>query len=807
MNDNGKLITFPQLVQEYQEIVTPKVQRDYAYGRDDAKVRQILNGMLDSMLDAVKADTSVTLDFVYGGPYVKQGNITAGMTPLDGQQRLTTLFLLFFYASLLKEHGKADEEISLLLHFKYETRQTATEFCRDLIEKIRPRLLRQYGEEKGKTIKELITDDPCYLVATYDNDPTIASMLNVLNRIEEMCREKGMIELEPCLWTRLMERQNIRFYTLPLDDFGLTDDLYIKMNSRGKLLTQFEIFKADVMAAIKDVEDSDPAAKGTLRETFSTKMDTQWIDMVWASTNQNIDDSHTELDVTTEADQHYFNLFKNVLALEYYRRDMISEQVKPENVRNHLAAKPQIIFSDTTSTERVISYFDTLYSIYKGRGFQAEWDDYFYYSADEVTGRTGKIRWFRRLNYRNLFEAAMGDSLSVPQTVYFYALLLLAETDYEDDVKQRCMRVIRNLVNGNERLVDVRNPKLPGFLKEAEYVIASQGIFQNVSEDGNIIINGEPHKIAFNQNCWTEEYVKCNAMPDEVARELLKYENHQMLQASLSLFIDFCRAKDDAATIDTDHLLRLLDRFDAIFSNTYTQYLDLLRINLLDKHTDYLQYDTNMDTANFHKRYFITSSWTLERPQLFIKYKDRHNQESLLERLEAMPLPEDMKVPDDKCKEFTTEDWQYYLAKYPKESNNPNTTYGIGMWEDKVNRPLELIILNSKQYGEYNLEWNMMNTTLFSKLNDGQAFYLDPHNCNPIVAAANGAKFDFKQDGWHVNTDIDLPSLLACRDDLSCKSEDDQYIVTFRSATHSEDYIELGLELVRHTRSKPQPTT
>jgi len=47
------------------------------------------------------------------------------------------------------------------------------------------------------------------------------------------------------LFNRLVddERPAITFELLPLEHFGLTDDLYIKMNARGKPLTSFETFK------------------------------------------------------------------------------------------------------------------------------------------------------------------------------------------------------------------------------------------------------------------------------------------------------------------------------------------------------------------------------------------------------------------------------------------------------------------------------------------------------------------------------------------------------------------------------------
>src|SRR5574344_1172847 len=113
MNNNeiGNLKTFCQLLDEENTIIIPKVQRDYAYGRVDPKVESVLDGMLTNILKAVCDDETIILDFVYGGSYVKKNKVVAGLIPLDGQQRLTTLFLLYFYASLLgDESGEAIDQ-------------------------------------------------------------------------------------------------------------------------------------------------------------------------------------------------------------------------------------------------------------------------------------------------------------------------------------------------------------------------------------------------------------------------------------------------------------------------------------------------------------------------------------------------------------------------------------------------------------------------------------------------------------------------------------------------------------------------
>lgn len=71
-NEIGKLETFHQLLNEENTIIIPKVQRDYAYGRNEQKVTDILDGMLTGILEAVRDNKSNVLDFVYGGSYVKK---------------------------------------------------------------------------------------------------------------------------------------------------------------------------------------------------------------------------------------------------------------------------------------------------------------------------------------------------------------------------------------------------------------------------------------------------------------------------------------------------------------------------------------------------------------------------------------------------------------------------------------------------------------------------------------------------------------------------------------------------------------
>jgi len=89
-------IAFCQLIRK-QRIEVPLIQRDYAQGREAQKdVRDDFLGALHEALALPAGDKKLplNLDFVYGS---MEADDMSRFLPLDGQQRLTTLFLLHWH--------------------------------------------------------------------------------------------------------------------------------------------------------------------------------------------------------------------------------------------------------------------------------------------------------------------------------------------------------------------------------------------------------------------------------------------------------------------------------------------------------------------------------------------------------------------------------------------------------------------------------------------------------------------------------------------------------------------------------------
>lgn len=276
------------------KIEIPIIQRDYAQGREGKEyLRQTF---LESLKNALDKNKVLKLDFVYGSTE------NGALQPLDGQQRLTTLWLLHWYIAM--RAGKLNEAGETLKKFTYETRISSREFCEELCKEFHFKdynLCKYHIECKPlekcprKSIVDFITSQT-WFYSSWKQDPTIQSMLRMLggtqkegkggkdipDGIEEVFGESSDFEK---YWEKLeSDNAPIVFYYLPLKDFGLSDDLYIKMNARGKQLTNFENFKADLVGYIQEKAEEENKKWKNLASSVNgipAKLDTEWTDIFW----------------------------------------------------------------------------------------------------------------------------------------------------------------------------------------------------------------------------------------------------------------------------------------------------------------------------------------------------------------------------------------------------------------------------------------------------------------------------------------------------------------------------------------------
>lgn len=209
-------------------VVIPGIQRHYVQGANNPKAESVRKQFIKEIFTAIeKKQNEFNLHFIYG-PINTNGEDS--FVPVDGQQRLTTLWLIARYAAEKAEPSDRKDLLSLLSRFTYEDRINAKRFCQALT---------------CENSRWDITQDPnpdilCqdWFVDYWKEDETVASMIRMLSTIyEEWNKHQDSITAEDILEAIASK---IRF-ELKIDAFG--DDIYMKMNARGLQLTQWENFK------------------------------------------------------------------------------------------------------------------------------------------------------------------------------------------------------------------------------------------------------------------------------------------------------------------------------------------------------------------------------------------------------------------------------------------------------------------------------------------------------------------------------------------------------------------------------------
>ena len=302
----------------------PQIQRDYAQGRQNEDVRGKRVAFLKEILDTIYSPSGKLLpvDFIYGyirksgGSPISSGQLTINdiistdlaFEPLDGQQRLTTLFVLYWLfgrrEELIDSRTKTSTEPGLSL-FTYQTRSSSEQFCNELVHHDATIIVQQWQREHsivkylnimiekkwknaaGATDYQLKMKNPLHPMPTFseyfrqlewfnwnwNNDATIISMLNVMETALELIDQFGYTYIEGVKLSANLD--NIVFDLL--DDLNCNGEkLFVKMNARGKFLSSFDLMKSKLE---EELELQSTAAK--LHEDWSTRVDGNWIDYCW----------------------------------------------------------------------------------------------------------------------------------------------------------------------------------------------------------------------------------------------------------------------------------------------------------------------------------------------------------------------------------------------------------------------------------------------------------------------------------------------------------------------------------------------
>lgn len=690
--------TLIELLKSYS-VEIPKIQRDYAQGRNSPKIKKIRHKFLASIYQALERDDSeMNLEFIYGSV-----DGTNTLFPLDGQQRLTTLFLLHWFGCVV---GVRDsKELNYLRKFSYTTRHDAEMFCQLLTSELSfEAISKEYSSEKDNVcISDIIKNQPGFL-SVYRSDPTAAGMMVMLNAIQNKFQNNDL--------DRLKHLENINFYFLPLEKFELTDELYIKMNHRGKPLTEFEILKAQIAECLQE----------QIRKEILGLFDRKYTDFFWTVYQKVFDDE-------------ILRFLRFAFFIDYYRtyyptqRSLLQSYTQttnpvPEGKEKDLAASPansqeekDVCFYDLfkeseqnaaqgrkdddeilTNSDRLDNYILSCYQNGKHESAQdilttftshpVEED---FFKSHNNSKKSEYVELFLPPNVTDsrLFVRACSfdpnprnNPFPYAEQIFMFALYLYYKNHLAPETFLKRFRTLRNLVRNSEY---VREESLTEWLTVAENVITKGSI---PDDCGSKICSAEMYDYERGKSNLSEDEQDLLAEAENhpaihgfaigfIARENNSYRVNSEL---LRYFLTITDVKDKVAQKERLKLLRkallLCDDFSALHSKDDVQEVRFL------PHTE--------EIGDW--RYFTIPTSQREKTHFFdaLEYLRTHAREDLAtwveNRINVIPKNE-----------------RYYFVKYADYIFPFGKGYYCLGKENRAN----VLLLNSRLCGNDNLRWNM----------------------------------------------------------------------------------------------------
>ena len=491
-------------------ICIPKIQRDYAEGRKSEAIERKRYSLLNDMLDVVYGiKEHLSFDFVYG--YIMSGNkIVAGndwqnlqaypnvtFKPLDGQQRLTTLFLLYWLfgrdADLRDQNGH-----SLLI---YETRDTSEEFCHWLVKQDAGTIISKWksevkhikkhnksNESKWKTEKGTRgVVDPIenrlrfplasvpslftYMQSSlssfkwdWHDDPNIHSMITVIEYAVKIINERSLIYDDG-----INQNANLDNITFMLLDNLVCDgdQLFEKMNARGKALTSYEILKSSLEEEME--QQGLPKSDVSFVNSWQNAMDGDWIDYCWDNSNIS---ANPQLKTVRSVEEKLERLLVRMVGKSFYATDVIGTPIPSNSDAIDYTAQ----FIDSISKRGIINQVIDRYLEYARHeravnssmlsvlNFQSIFDDLqnllFKDADNKWQDASSMLPQLNRSNKKTLMEEFLDDNLTHNTRVMVYAMFaylrivpakIIVLNNIEKANFVDWMRFVRNVYNSDNK--------------------------------------------------------------------------------------------------------------------------------------------------------------------------------------------------------------------------------------------------------------------------------------------------------------------------------------------------------------------
>jgi len=417
--ETGVDYTLAELFSQDRRIIIPDLQRDYCWG-NPSNDKSLAHGFVSSLLENPTAENEqLSLGLIYG-----YEEITGHVNLCDGQQRLTTLFLLLGmlnrkcdnkYWKYLVTPQK--EEVEREPFLQYAIRESTLYFINDLC----AHFFIGSSSEGTASIKE----QPWYF-RDYDTDPSIQSMLRTLCSIEEILQTVPS-ECQPeTIAERVLHDYTFQYYNMDNRQSG--EETFVLINTTGEPLSVTQNLKPKYLYA---QTANDENACSLLAEKWE-----EWETWFWQNRRGN-----GELTNDT-AETGFREFFRWVMILGITNKEQVKEKPGPSDYQLSLDTAPGRI-------EDVFKFVKGLFTEESLLGKKKDW----------LAKQNSQVDWLQILpviafiqrNKIDLVSMDKGTKLAVERVIKYFENLARIENVGKDIAKALfpAVSAMRNLPNSD----------------------------------------------------------------------------------------------------------------------------------------------------------------------------------------------------------------------------------------------------------------------------------------------------------------------------------------------------------------------
>lgn len=265
--ESGKEYTLADIFSGENKIIIPDLQRDYCWGGKahdkDNKVYELVTDFVTSLIDLFKINRQdkFTLGLIYGYEQPK-----SHIQLCDGQQRITTLFLLLGILNR-KTNGKfqkyliSDFELNeddKEPYLQYAIRESTLYFLSDLV--------CEFFLKKDLAIDKIEKQD--WYFNEYKLDASITSMIEALNLIEKRFDREANFDFSD-FGDFIVENLQVLYYDMGNREQG--EETFVVINTTGEPLTATENLKPIFINSLPIEKQSEASRLWEEWETFFWK--------------------------------------------------------------------------------------------------------------------------------------------------------------------------------------------------------------------------------------------------------------------------------------------------------------------------------------------------------------------------------------------------------------------------------------------------------------------------------------------------------------------------------------------------------